>query len=135
MSAGRQFGDMQLELLIALVVWLEKPELLKFDGKGLHTADDFNCIGVGNSPLVRFLSDTLYSKQMNTETGAKLGAYIIRKATQYIDLCGGPIDVVTVNDLDDTYTWLSENDVQAAFQKMEHQESGLADLLIRQPFS
>jgi 20S proteasome alpha/beta subunit len=128
--------EQKLELLIGSTAFLGQTELFKFDGRGLHKVNNFSYLGIGECSLIRFLSDKLYSSQLDTQTGAALGAYLVKKAEQYIDGCGGPIDVVVLdNSLGDDCEWLPESSVQTAIQKIEHQESGLADLLIRQPFS
>ncbi len=127
--------DYPLQLLIVLAAWLEKPVLLKFDGRALHDADNFNCLGVGNSPFIRFLSDTLYSPEMDTRTGISLAAYIVRKAEQYIDWCGGRIDVVAITDYEDFCAWVPEDEIREIVTQMEQQEALLPNLLLRDPFS
>jgi 20S proteasome alpha/beta subunit len=134
MSLGRQYGDSQLELLIGWTAVFEKPELLKFDGKGLHTADDFNVLGVGESSLIRFLADNLFQSRLNVEFGATVAAYLIYKAGQYVDHCGGPIDVITMTDFDEDYTSLSESDIQEMIAGFKENEERLVEVLIH-PFA
>jgi 20S proteasome alpha/beta subunit len=124
-------GDAPLQLLVSLAIWMERPELLKFDGRALHAADNFNCLGVGNSPLIRFLSDTLYSPDIDLKTGVALAAYFIRKAEQYIDWCGGPIDVVTIEDYEDFCQWIPEDEITQKIEQMEKEEKLISRLLLR----
>jgi hypothetical protein len=130
---GRQYGSLegQLQLLIGVSVFLQEPDLLKFDGRALHVADNFNYLGIGESSLIRFLSDKLYSKRLDSKTGADLGCYLIKKAEDYIDGCGGKIDVVILEPSLGEYDWLTEAQVQDAIEKFERQEPQLADLFIR----
>lgn len=128
---GRLYEATNLQFLLAVSVFLEeRPELLKFDGRSLHIADDFNCLAYGESSVVRFLADQLYSKQINTEAGASLGAYLVKKAEQYVDACGGPIDIIESDPLGAEYEWLSEADVNNRIQRMENQEAALSSILM-----
>jgi len=88
--------------------------------------------------LIRFLSDKLYTKEIDLRTGKALGAYLIKKAEDYIDACGGPIDVVSLKAcgleaFDVPCEWLSEAEINAMIKKMEDQESVLQNLI--KPFS
>ncbi|HUY14501.1 MAG TPA: hypothetical protein VMX16_12895 [Terriglobia bacterium] len=94
---GRQYVELDLQLLIATVT-VSSLELLRFDGqsRALYAADGFNCLGVGDSSLIRFLSDALYSKTMSIYDAANLAVYLIDKAKKYIDHCGGETDLITI---------------------------------------
>jgi 20S proteasome alpha/beta subunit len=131
-NMGRQYADVELQLLIGVVVMAEEPALIKFDGKGLHTAHNVSFLGIGDSSLVRFLADTMYSPEMTTKEALDLGIYIVHKAEQYIDHCGGPIDVLTLNE-SCACTLLSELEVQEKIKKLEAQEVYLGDLIFRRP--
>jgi 20S proteasome alpha/beta subunit len=128
-NMGRHYTDIQLQLLIATCVWLEQPELLKFDGKGLHKADDFNYLGIGDSSLIRYLAKTHYSETLDIDAGLNLGIYLVRKAEQHIDHCGGPIDITYLADWDDSCTFMPEEEVEKRVKEMEKQERLLTNLL------
>lgn len=132
-NMGRQYAEVELQLLIGVVtVSGDGPAIIKFDGKGLHTADDLSFLGVGDSSLVHFLADALYSDKMTTKEAADLGIYIVHKAEQYVDHCGGPIDVLLVNE-SCSCSLLSEMEIQEKIKKMEAQEAYLGDLIFRRP--
>jgi 20S proteasome alpha/beta subunit len=132
---GRLYTDLDLQMLIGVTSLRERADLLKFDGKAVHLADDFSCLAYGDSSLIRFLSDKLYSKGMNTKTGMNLGIYLVKKAEDYIDGCGGPIDVTVLGSSECSYSVYAPQLIQERVQRMEKQERLLADLLIRKPFS
>jgi 20S proteasome alpha/beta subunit len=93
---GRPYGDVGTSLLIAVHVKEENACLWKFDGKWLHSADGFDCLGVGDSSLIRYLSHTLYSCDMTVENGAKVAVYLISRANKYVDKCSGGPDIVAL---------------------------------------
>jgi len=72
---GRLYADLQLQMLIGINSWQEGTDLLKFDGKAVHVARDFEYLAFGDSSLVRFLADKLYSKTMDVHTGMNLAIY------------------------------------------------------------
>jgi 20S proteasome alpha/beta subunit len=134
-AMGRLYTDLNLQMLIGVTSQNEGADLLKFDGKAVHPAENFNYLAYGESSLIRFLSEKLYSKEMNTKTGMDLGIYLVKKAEDYIDGCGGPIDVVILDQSERSTHWFSQKVIQERLQKMEMQERLLTDLLIRKPFS
>lgn len=126
---GRQYTEMELQLLIALTAGFEDSELLKFDGKGLHRADNFNFLGVGDSSLIRFLCHTLYSPAMDTQIGANLAIYLIHKAETHIDHCGGPINTIILTSTG--YKELSASDIESRIKLMEEREKLLPEMIIQ----
>lgn len=68
-------------------------------GQGLWRARDTlvtdcetaECLGVGDSSVLRFLSDLFVRPGMRLLEALVLGCYMISKANTYIDRCGGPI--------------------------------------------
>jgi 20S proteasome alpha/beta subunit len=64
----------------------------------LSEADDrIQIVGCGDTSLIRFLADKLRAPDMTGDHAVGLAAYLVKKATQYVDLCGEPIDVILVN--------------------------------------
>ncbi len=126
---GRQYVELELQLLIATSSMTDTPELLKFDGKGLHVADDFNCLGVGDTSLIRYLHRVLYSPKHDINFGATFGVYLIEKAKLYVDHCGGPTDVVTVGNAA-KFDLMKSWNVEAIAKKLESEESLMRSYLI-----
>ena len=131
----RLYTDLNLQFLIGTVVLNQEPDLIKFDGKGLHVADDYNFLGVGNSGLLRFLAETMYSPQMNVKDAINLAIYCVQKAEDHIDECGGLIDVSILTRGNERCESLSPESIQDRIKQMEKQEALLTDLIIRKPFS
>ena len=95
---GRLYTQLELQMLIGTTAVHQKAALVGFDGKSVHAALPFNYLGIGESSLIRFLAQKLYTTKIDIRVGVDLGAYLIKKAEDYIDGCGGPIDVVTMAD-------------------------------------
>ncbi len=131
---GRLYTQLELQMLIGTTAVHQKAALVGFDGKSVHAALPFNYLGIGESSLIRFLAQKLYTTKIDVRAGVDLGAYLVKKAEDYIDGCGGPIDVVT---LADNYglTRFSHAVIQQRIREIERQEAGLHNFLIRKPFS
>jgi 20S proteasome alpha/beta subunit len=69
--------------------------LLKTNRYSAHQVSKWDCVGSGDSSVVRFLGDILVNKYNNTSAIAAVlaGLYIIEKAKEYTDGTGGPIDI------------------------------------------
>ena len=137
---GRTYTDVALQLLIATVgnlsVVFNEPTLLKFDGKGLHKADNYNLLGIGHSSLLRFLTETIFHPhELSTPEVINLAVYCAWKASQFIDGCGGWIDVVVLEALNTSCKTISAEDIQRRVSVMKKQESLLFDFILRKPFS
>jgi 20S proteasome alpha/beta subunit len=115
---GRNYVEIGLELLIGITPGLtdvfEEPFLITFDGKALHKADPYSLLGIGNSALVRFLCKTMYSEWLPFEVAINLAIYVVRKAVQFIDYCGDPIDVVLLEPFKGDCRTLSHEDIQCS---------------------
>ena len=127
----RQYVDLDLQLLIGISPASEEPTLFKFDGNGLHVADEFNFLGVGDSCLLRFLAAMMHSLQLNLEEIANLAIYLVRKAEGYIEPCDGPIGTAIMKSGDQSCRLLLEEDVQDIIRKVEEREGALIPLIAR----
>ncbi len=86
---NRLDAELPLEMLIGIAT-AEETKLFHFVGKGLHEVSDYAFVGVGDSSLLRFLAEGLYS----TGETVLLAIYLVMCAKTYIDACGGPTDLV-----------------------------------------
>jgi 20S proteasome alpha/beta subunit len=129
MASGRQFPDFNLSLLVAISIKGHPLELLTFGGKGLHRADGFTCLGVGESSLIRYLADALYSPLIDVRFGESLAIYTVEKAKKYVDLVGGETDLIILKQ---DAQWLMANgpDVWNKALVMEGVESRLLRQII-----
>jgi 20S proteasome alpha/beta subunit len=56
------------------------------------------CLGVGDSSIIRFLADLFVRPGMTVLQGTVLACYMVSKATTYIDGCDGPIQATVVGN-------------------------------------
>ncbi len=127
---GRPSGDVGTSLLVAVHVNGENACLWKFDGRWLHSADGFDCLGVGDSSLIRYLSHTLYSLDIPIEDGAKVAVYLVSRANKYVDKCSGGPDVVTLTHRGEV-TLLDAAKVRELTITMESTEPGALSEIIK----
>ena len=119
---GRQQRDLNLQLLIVISTIYEGPEMFMFDGSGLQRANGFDCLGVGDSSLIQYLSKPLCSPLLATENGKNVGIHLVAKATQCITGCGEPINVAIVKPAG-IFIWLTASEIQDRKSAMEAVES------------
>ena len=109
------------------------PQMIVFDGKSVFVAEsEVYLVGCGDTSLLRYLSDHLYSPQMNYKQGVALSAYLIKKATQYVGYCGEPIDVILGCDFG--FGPVAVETIADDLKKIENQEQFLSTLLVQTPF-
>lgn len=56
------------------------------------------CLGVGDSSILRFLADVFVRPYMSIIEGIALACYMVSKAIVYIDGCDGPLQTVVLDD-------------------------------------
>jgi 20S proteasome alpha/beta subunit len=134
-NMGRQYTDMNLQMFISNPSVFEDPRSLRFDGKGLHRSENVSFLGVGDSSLLRYLVDMLYIPDMGPNDAINLAIYLVRKAEDYVDGCGGPIDLGIMDCGDDSCRMLSQDEIDTRLKRMEKQEGLLRDLILKSPFS
>lgn len=128
-------GSESLFMLVGVNEIFDPPSLIVFDGKSVFLAENNKVylVGCGETSLIRYLIDQLYGADMSKDQGLALAAYLIKKATQYVDYCGEPIDVLYGYELG--FHEVEREKIQTAIQRVEEQEQFLSTLLIRTPFS
>jgi len=85
-----------LQMLMAVGGVFNSPELFVFERGAMYRTTGFVCLGGGESSVVRFLADNLYSSSMGVEAAKSLGIYLVAKAAQYMEKIGAPIDCIVV---------------------------------------
>ena len=104
---------------------------LKFDGKGLHKTENCAFLGVGDSSLLHFLVEMFYSPSMKVTEGINLALYLVQKAEDYIDGCGGPIDLGVMDWTDDSCRMLSQEEIATRIKRMERREGSLTKIMLK----
>jgi 20S proteasome alpha/beta subunit len=87
----------QVEMLCAIYRHDEGVKLFRVAGSVVRPADKAECLGVGDSSVLRFLADTFLRDDITLSQGLTLGCYMVAKAKMYIDGCGGPTQAVFLN--------------------------------------
>jgi|SRR5579863_2574156 len=129
---GRLYTELSLQMLIAIGGVLHTPELFVFDRNAFYRATDFTCLGAGESAIIRYLADNLYSHAITKEEGKNVGIYLVSKAIQYLDGIGEPIDAVVISG--HLPEWLSNQEIKEREETMRSKEKQLLKQ-ITQPFS
>jgi 20S proteasome alpha/beta subunit len=125
--------DPRFWLLVGINELFEKPQLIVFDGRYVFPASsDVQIIGFGDTSLINFLSDKLHAPDLTKNEGIALAAYLVRKAVQYVDTVGEPIDVICGSS--SGFEIVSEDKIKAGIQAIENQEEHLSTWLVRTPF-
>jgi 20S proteasome alpha/beta subunit len=113
-SADEVFAGMgrpaNLQMLIGVGGVFDSPELFVFDQGAMHRATGIACVGPGESSIIRYLADNLYSPSMDLEAAKNLGIYLVLKAAQYVNGVGAPIDAVVVTGHQPE--WLGDTEIK-----------------------
>lgn len=91
----QRYDKLTLSLLIVATYPKGVPDLFIFNETGFHTVNEFEVLGVGDSSLIRYLQQ-LYNPIDNTSTCERLAIFLIEKAKEHIDGCGGKTDLLSV---------------------------------------
>jgi hypothetical protein len=122
-----------LFLLIGISEFLSAPQLLIFNGRAVYFAEArINPIGCGDSSVIDYLAEHLYSPDLSENQGIALGAYLIKQATKYIDYCGEPIDVIHGDA--GGFQVIDRAKITAGVQMLENEEQYLSTLFVQKPF-
>jgi 20S proteasome alpha/beta subunit len=136
-SADEVFTGMgrplNLQMLIAVGGVFDSPDLFVFDRGAMHRATGLACLGAGESSVIRYLVDNLYSPSMNLDEAKNLGIYLISKAAQYIDGVGAPMDAVIVRGHQPE--WLGDTEIKEREAAMLGREQSLLKQILTPPFS
>lgn len=121
-------------VLVGYSELFSQPKMIVFDGREVFVAqNEIHIAGCGDTSLLRYLGDRLYSPAMSREQGIALGAYLIKKATQYVDYCGEPIDVIW--GCHAGFEAAEKGKIETGIQMIEEQEQFLSTLMIQTPFA
>src|SRR6202166_2718512 len=122
-----------LQMLIGVGGVFSSPELFVFDHGAMHRAPAITCVGPGESSLIRYLAENLYSPSMTLEAAKNLGIYLISKAAQYVNGVGAPIDAVVITGHQPE--WLGDTEIKQREAAMLGREKSLLKQILVPPFS
>jgi hypothetical protein len=72
----------------------EHVHLYRTDRRTINLMGDFECLGVGDCSLVRFLAENL--SHIPVRDGIKAAYYIASQAMKYVDGVGGSIEILAI---------------------------------------
>jgi 20S proteasome alpha/beta subunit len=99
----------------------------------VHRATGITCVGAGESSLIRYLADSLYSPSMSLEAAKNLGIYLISKAAQYVNGVGPPIDAIVIAGHQPE--WLGDTEIKQREAAVLAREKSLLKQILTPPSS
>ena len=122
-------SDMQLEMLLCTRTQDSDYQLWRSSGKVLTDAD-LECIGVGDSSVIRYFFETFAwrSRWMNLEFFVPFGLYVMQQAKKYIEGCGGRTDCIIFREGKITYVSSPHQHIKEIEEEMESLEADVVNL-------
>jgi 20S proteasome alpha/beta subunit len=93
----KQGTKRQVELLCSVYADRQGTALFRAIGSLVRPAEKAECLGVGDSSVLRFIADVFLRYDITIRQGLTLGCYMVAKARTYIDGCGGPTQALFLN--------------------------------------
>ena len=122
-----------LQMLMGVGGVFNSPELFVFDQGAMHRASAITCIGAGESSLIRYLAENLYSPSMTLKAAKNLAIYLISKAAQYVHGVGAPIDAIIIAGHQPE--WLGDTEIKEREAAMLAREKSLLKQILTPPSS
>jgi 20S proteasome alpha/beta subunit len=97
-SMAEDNDEMNLELLLGISIQNEPDTLLVTKNKLVREAKEPQCLGVGDSSLLRYLAEMMCSLDMSTQYALQIAIYMIQHAKKFVDNCGGGTDLYVVTN-------------------------------------
>jgi len=70
--------------------------LLRTSETSVHKVGLYDYVGAGDSSLLRYLSSLLLTQTVSVKIGSIIASYLVTKAKQLVDGCGGETDLVQI---------------------------------------
>lgn len=113
--------EKNLQALLITDPLLEQQELWCFNQDAFHKVNEYEFLGVGESSVLRYIFETLYTPKLTLEQMKGLAIHAIAKAKKYIDGCGGETDVL-VAPRASKWQWINPAEIQRREQNIERLE-------------
>jgi len=82
-----------LEMLCAVSIAGKALEMFRTK-RTLVAEAQWECLGIGDSPLIRYLAEVFNWPHMSTKQALLLAVYMVQQAKKYVDGCGGDTDAI-----------------------------------------
>jgi hypothetical protein len=96
-----KFPEPDVEILAGVTINTERcagRELLKLSRHGVREVEEWECLGVGDSSLVRYLAGILLDRAASADEKLALAVYMVKQAKFYVNGCGGDTDVLILQE-------------------------------------
>jgi 20S proteasome alpha/beta subunit len=106
-------------------------KLYKTSGPHVMSANPFDCVGIGDTSLVRYISDNLYDPRISAQNAIALGIYLVQMAKRYMpQYVGGQTDVFDITG--GNCIQINEKEIKSVEDQLDkHAKSCLGKLLER----
>lgn len=122
--------NLEIEFILAVYPQAEVPAIIHFAGKGVNVkTDEIVVLGCGNESLTRYLTENLFINDLDWEHALALGCYIVKKATQYVQFCGEPIEAARLTQ--DSVWEVDSQNIDWACTITERQEVKMHEWLFK----
>jgi hypothetical protein len=101
-----KFPEADVEILAGLTINTPRcqgRELLKLSRHGVREVEEWECLGIGDSSLVRYLAGILLDQAASADEKLALAVYMVTQAKLYVDGCGGDTDVLVLAEKQHPY--------------------------------
>jgi 20S proteasome alpha/beta subunit len=102
----------ELELLVAEIVPPSKVRVFRTQGVVVREAGPVEVLGIGETSLISYLKDTLYTREFTEKQACALGVFFVYAGKTYCpQYCGGPTRVCVLQTEYPLYKWLSTQEI------------------------
>lgn len=126
----QRYNAENLQMLIAACVEPDPPVLWAFKLGAFHTLDGIESIGCGDSPLLRYLSEAMYSPKMEEYEAKNLAVYLVAQAKKYVLGVEGPSDIVDIGFWGPD--WMDQSEVEERLKTMESKAASCLKQITRE---
>jgi len=94
-DVGGSDQDLPLQLLCGFAS-KDTTGLLQVRGREIELVEDFRVICSGDAPLIQYLTRHMNMLWENVPRGVVFACYLLKRANDYLDSCGGPMDMLVL---------------------------------------
>jgi 20S proteasome alpha/beta subunit len=114
----QRYNSDNLQMLIAACTEPNEPVMWVFKHGAFHTLiEGIESIGAGDSPVIKYLSEAMYSASIREDEAKNLAVYLVAQAKKYILGVEGPSDIVDIGVWGPD--WMAQTEVEQRLKKME----------------